>query len=406
MPLLISRSKHRRASAPPSPTVPDHALAVDLAAIRRAARRESLAKEAMDTPQMRLYGRWWNHWLQERGLAFDGIGDVMGDGMCSGVLPLAMAEMLTGEKAAVHHAKPKDDDERRQNQLAAMGLLRAFRVPLVSANGSQRQLALNRLPEDVDEYAAMASKLLEGSHEAFASLTWSLILHVDCGSRPDCPSQRALSELLTWAREAATPYCGVEIGRTRYAWSQAFEDGMAWCALVDAHDPTLLDLDAVSRMEPEERLAAFFSMAERELDVPLLCDAGTQAVDDPRIAITVTAQLRNALQAREMFAEQSQLEVEREASEKEAAAERQRLEAEEERLREAARQRQRLAAEEHERALLSMSKHSVAWQLRRKREALSGTPHSPSKARKPLSELRPWIARASSEGGATPRLTI
>jgi len=254
-----------------------------------------------------------------------------------------MAEMLTGERADVHYEKPWDDAERRQNQLAAMGLLRTFNIPLVSANGSSR--ALNRLPEAIDEYSAMASKLQEGSAAAVASLTWSLILHVDCGSRPDCPSQRALGELLSWARETTEPY-GIEIGRTRYAWSNAFEDGMAWCALVDAHDSQLLDFDAVSRMEPAARLGTFFAMAEQELDVPLLCDPDMPAVDDPRVAITVTAQLRNALQAREMFAEQSRLEVEREASEKEAA-ERLRLEMEREQRREEQQLRQLRAAEQH-----------------------------------------------------------
>ena len=149
-----------------------------------------------------------------------------------------------------------------------VALLRTARIPLVSANGSSR--SLKELPAAVDQYTHLATQLQQGSEAAFASLTWSLILHVDVGSRPSCPSHCALGELLTWARDTCEGYAGVDIGRTRYAWSNAFADGLAWCAMVDAHDPSLLDLNEVSQMEAEERLLVLFQVAEAKLDVPCL----------------------------------------------------------------------------------------------------------------------------------------
>lgn len=445
-------SQPKRKSCPPAiGERRDPALTLDLSGLRSKERRFSLMvkpQQDEDTPQVQMYLMWWNHWLSERQL--ESI-DLTEHRMRSGILPIVLAEILTGETAAVHHPDPQSEQEQRENQLAAMALLRAARIPLVSANGSTRNLNALAVPEAVDEYASMATHLQQGSLAAVCSLTWSLILHVDVGvgSRPD-GSKAALNELLTWARDTTDGYAGVSIGRTRYAWSEAFGDGMAWCALVDAHDSTLLDLGKVSAMEePEERLLALFQMAEEQLDVPTLCDASAP-VDDPRVAITFTAQLRNALHARQMFAEQSSLESTR------AAAEAEQREQEEQRRQQRAEQQllleqqqrqaaQELALQQHEEAAArtedeepplegfdrvarastgtvesfdrvasslasgresvpvvesergsvaldmsaveaeaeprpSASRHSMAWQLRRRRESLNGKAYSsPSK---------------------------
>jgi len=274
-----------------------------------------------------------------------------------------------------------------------------------------------------------------------ASLTWSLILHVDVGSRPDCPSQRALGALLTWARESVEGYDDVSIGRTRYAWSEAFADGMAWCALIDVHEPSLFDVQEAMRMTPEERLRALFEMAETQLDIPVLCTDFTP-VDDPRIAITFTAQLRNALEARQMLSGQSELELARAEEEKERRllAERdqqrvleERRQAElghamssirEDQLQEVSTDHEKQACEPRRLAKPpavdavtipqdalavdmmaiernSSLRHSVAWKLRRRREQLTGTAYkSPTKS--PARQL----ARASSTGPTTPRLAV
>lgn len=413
-----------------------------------------------------MYRIWWDHWLSERGLSCGTLG-LSDPRMRSGVLPVALAEILTGEKAAICYQKPQDDGQERENLLAAMALLRTANIPLVSANGSQRTLV--GLPESVDEYTTMASRMQLGDETAVASLTWSLILFVDVGSRPDCPSKGALAELLTWARDATHGYDDVSIGFTRYAWSDAFADGMAWCALIDAHDESLLNRNALSEMGAPERRRALFSVAESQLDIPALCDAD-EPVDDPRVAITFTAQLRNALHARQLIAEQRRLEAARE--EARAARAREQLAAqhsapkaqppqsvpedaplpEGEQARDAAIAERpheeappasaaetraadasaadtvesfdRVAAQlasgsgagvsaDHGRSVTidvaaleakSFSRHSVAWQLRRRRERDSAA-RSPEQP--PRQSVFPYpLPRASSTGPATPRLEV
>jgi len=382
--------------------------------------------------------------------------------MRAGELPLALVEILTGECADL-----QDRQQPREKLLAAMSLLRASRIPLVSANGSTRSLTV--LPEACDEYAEMASAVCAGKASTVASLTWSLILHVDVGCGPE--SKGALAELLTWARDATSGYSGVAIGRTRYAWSEAFADGMVWCALLDAHDDQLINLSEVSQLGGEERRKVLFAVAEAALDIPVFCDAALP-VDDPRVAITFTAQLRNALHARQVLAEQARLEaaraeaearqtVEQQAVQRREVEAQQRPRAQEQAARLEARRRHAAAeatladdasaagaaaadaaeaidsfdrvashlasgaghlasvavgmadgqrtADDTAAATKSFSRHSVAWQLRRRRELSlrQGAGRKGPTASPRAESAFPYpLPRVSSTAPATPRLAV
>jgi len=334
------------------------------AAQRRARRRHSLSERSSselaeeETPLLRLCRQWWNDWLSQRGIvARDLPCDVR-----SGELAISLAEILTGTQADQHHSKPARDQERKENLLAAITLLRRARVPLVSANGSEREV--NSLPEAVDAFARTATQLAAGQPGAVCSLTWSLILHIDVRTMPEVSSSAALADLLDWARRTTDGYAGIEIGRTRYAWSSCFADGLAWCALLHAHDPSLIPYSTMTcdDVEPETRLRAVFEAARARLGVPELITRPSD-VHDPRVAIAYTAALRSALNA---AADQRELDEQRSAA---LAAERQRASASCAPV-EATNETERGTPDSPRPPPERMTAHSKAWELRRRRAAL------------------------------------
>jgi len=278
----VAAERRRRLSAP----VATFQLDVGEAATRR--RRHSLSADTMTqgvpASQRSMFQDWWNDWLSQRALRVSDSG--LDADVRRGEKTIALCELVTGGKAL-----PADSSPRERN-IAAMSLLRAGNIPLISANGSQRALA--SLPRGVDAYVDLASRLTEGSWTAVASLTWSLILFVDVVTGPDETTATALSNLLEWVHERVGSYT-LELGRTRYAWSDNFADGLVWAALLHSHNPPLIDFAEVSMLLAEERLEAVFLSAKIHLSVYAIATASDVMSSDPRVAIAYTAALRNAI---------------------------------------------------------------------------------------------------------------
>ena len=259
------------------------------------ARPKVLAPPEVESPQpaaqINLFQRWWNDWLAQRGLVVTDLSAAAK----AGEIPIALCEIVTGKTAHVEHM---GGDQGRTNNLAAMALLRSAKVQLISANGSTRSLTV--LPHAMDDYALMASRLTRGSWNAVSSLTWSLIIHIDVRITASMTTIEALSELLSWVHERTAGYAlTLPLGHTRYAWSSAFADGRVWAALISAHDASLCSYEdlADEDVTTEVRLAAVMTLAQEQLGVPQITSPADVMTQDPRVAITFTAALRNAIQA-------------------------------------------------------------------------------------------------------------
>ena len=95
------------------------------------------------------------------------------------------------------------------------------------------------------------------------------------------------SNLLRWCQRSTTIYDNVEISN----FTTSFADGLAFCALVHAHDPKALDFKSCDPGNALENLEKAFSAAEK-LGVNRLLDpediAGQQEIDQKSVMMYVS----------------------------------------------------------------------------------------------------------------------
>ena len=84
------------------------------------------------------------------------------------------------------------------------------------------------------------------------------------------PRGNGTAKLIAWAKKATKAYkpFGVKVKRATGCW----HDGLAFCALVHTHDPSLFDFNTLANYPPAFRIELAFAMAEKNFGVPRLLD--------------------------------------------------------------------------------------------------------------------------------------
>jgi hypothetical protein len=72
--------------------------------------------------------------------------------------------------------------------------------------------------------------------------------------------------LIQWCKDTTEGYKDVQIEDLSTSWTS----GLAFCALIHAHRPGLLDFETLSKDHPATNLEAAFSIAETHLGIPPL----------------------------------------------------------------------------------------------------------------------------------------
>jgi len=180
-----------------------------------------------------------------------------------GLMLIALVEVLSGEKCqGKYHKIPEKDIHKMENITIAIEFLSKFVKVNVNSND-----------------------ILQGNMKVILGLVWRLILTFQVEgeeteeTKDMSAAQRnklAKQKLLKWCQDTTAGHKHINIENFQGSWF----DGMAFCALVHAIDPSLLDYDSLSPANAKENLRLAFDLAEKHFDIPQLLDPEDICADD------------------------------------------------------------------------------------------------------------------------------
>jgi Ca2+-binding EF-hand superfamily protein len=136
---------------------------------------------------------------------------------------------------------------------------------------------------------------LDSNLKIILGFIWTII----CKYSIDDISEEELTAkdaLLLWCKKKTKGYNNVDVQNFHMSW----KDGLAFCALIHAHRPDLLDFDSLNKADAAGNLQLAFDIAEQKLGLPSLLDV-TDIVDtvkpDERSVMTYVAQFYHLFSA-------------------------------------------------------------------------------------------------------------
>jgi len=314
----------------------------------------------------KTFRAWINAQLRVRDMKVD---TELKDALKDGLVLISLMEVLSGEKCPEkYHTKITLDMQRIENTT----------------------IAINFITKHVGKQSVSSNDIQQGNMRIILGMIWRIILAFKVERRGENEDEKELSaaqrnraakkKLLDWCVEKTKGHNGVDIKDFGESWY----DGLGFCALVHAFNPTLLDFDALKPENKEENLELAFELAEKHLDVPRLLDPADICAEDEMsrpdeqcfmtylsefpIAFSLKADNRAAEEAEAKRKAAEEAEAKRKAAEEE---ERKKIEEErrrvEEEKRNAEEEKKRL---EEEKARLASEKEAAEAEAKRRQEEL------------------------------------
>ena len=198
--------------------------------------------------QMRTFTAWANSVIQPVNPAL--IISNPADDFADGVRLVVLVEALVGENIGKWHKNPKMQPHRVEN----------VNLPLKVINDYCRDNGI--------KLTYGAEDILNGNITPIMGCLWILIskFAIDSISEDNANAKEAL---LLWCQKKTAGYRGVKVTNFTNTW----QDGLAFAALIHKHRPDLIDFDALSAANAEENLEIAFEVGERDLGIPRLLDA-------------------------------------------------------------------------------------------------------------------------------------
>lgn len=112
-----------------------------------------------------------------------------------------------------------------------------------------------------------AEDIVDGNRKIILGLIWTLILRFTI-SDINAEGMTAKEGLLLWCQRKTACYEGVEVRDFSTSWN----DGLAFCALLDIHRPDLIDFDALDKKDHRGNMKLAFDIATNEIGIPDLLD--------------------------------------------------------------------------------------------------------------------------------------
>ncbi|KAH6654377.1 hypothetical protein BKA67DRAFT_564906 [Truncatella angustata] len=112
-----------------------------------------------------------------------------------------------------------------------------------------------------------AEDIVDGNRKIILGLIWTLILRFTI-SDINQEGMTAKEGLLLWCQRKTACYDEVEVRDFSSSWN----DGLAFCALLDIHRPDLIDYDALDKSDHRGNMQLAFDIAHKEIGIPTLLD--------------------------------------------------------------------------------------------------------------------------------------
>lgn len=112
-----------------------------------------------------------------------------------------------------------------------------------------------------------AEDIVDGNRKIILGLIWTLILRFTISDINE-EGMTAKEGLLLWCQRKTACYEDVEIRDFSSSWN----DGLAFCALLDIHRPDLIDFDSLDKSDHRGNMKLAFEIASNEIGIPDLLD--------------------------------------------------------------------------------------------------------------------------------------
>lgn len=194
------------------------------------------------TVQQKTFTKWLNTKLEARSLE---VRDLVKD-LSDGVMLIHLLECLSNESLGRYAAKPKLRVQRFENANIALDFIKSRGIQMTNIGA-----------EDV----------VDGNRKIILGLIWTLILRFTINDINE-EGMTAKEGLLLWCQRKTACYDEVDVRDFSASWN----DGLAFCALLDIHRPDLIDYDALDKTDHRGNMQMAFDIAHEEIGIPKLLD--------------------------------------------------------------------------------------------------------------------------------------
>ena len=180
--------------------------------------------------------------MKIRGVQINNLTTDLGDG----VNLIHLLEILSNESLGRYAARPKLRVQRFENVNIALDFIKSRKIQLTNIGA-----------EDV----------VDGNQKIILGLIWTLILRFTIADIND-QGLSAREGLLLWCQRKTACYDEVHVQDFSASWN----DGLAFCALLDIHRPDLIDYDQLDKSDHRGNMQLAFDIAAKEIGIPDLLD--------------------------------------------------------------------------------------------------------------------------------------
>ncbi|KAI0145833.1 calponin homology domain-containing protein [Hypoxylon sp. NC0597] len=192
--------------------------------------------------QQKTFTKWMNTKIAPRGLV---VKDLVSD-LSDAVLLIHLLECLSSESLGRYAAKPKLRVQKFENANTALNFIKSRGIQMTNIGA-----------EDV----------VDGNRKIILGLIWTLILRFTISDINE-EGMTAKEGLLLWCQRKTACYDEVDVRDFSTSWN----DGLAFCALLDIHRPDLIDYDALDKSDHRGNMQLAFEIAHKEIGIPDLLD--------------------------------------------------------------------------------------------------------------------------------------
>ncbi|KAI7344289.1 alpha-actinin-2 [Hortaea werneckii] len=201
-----------------------------------------LLDQAWVKVQAKTFTKWLNNKLTARNVQ---VNDIVTD-LSDGVILIHLLEILSQESLGRYAARPKLRVQRFENVNIALDFIKSRKIQLTNIG---------------------AEDIVDGNRKIVLGLIWTLILRFTISDIND-QGLSAREGLLLWCQRKTACYDEVEVRDFSGSWN----DGLAFCALLDIHRPDLIDFDNLDKSDHRGNMQLAFDIASKEIGIPDLLD--------------------------------------------------------------------------------------------------------------------------------------
>lgn len=162
------------------------------------------------------------------------------------VMLIHLLECLSNETLGRYAAKPKLRVQRFENANLSLDFIKSRGIQMTNIG---------------------AEDIVDGNRKIILGLIWTLILRFTISDINE-EGMTAREGLLLWCQRKTACYDEVEVRDFSASWN----DGLAFCALLDIHRPDLIDFDALDKSDHRGNMQLAFDLASTEIGIPPLLD--------------------------------------------------------------------------------------------------------------------------------------